>query len=325
MAFKEIKFSLVSTVFNEKARLGEWINGIEQQTVLPDEIVIADAGSTDGTLEALENWKERSPISIQLIVEEGCNVARGRNLAIKKTKFDLIASTDFGCRYDINWLESIIAPFKNENVKIVGGNHTVDEISITSIAARANYILTNGYHTEMDKTFIPSSRSIAYYKTVWINIGGYNENLTLAGDDLKFGKELLRNGYEIELSRDAKVYWLRHTYRKAYDKESYRYGLGDGEGKENIGNFVSLIVEFSLRWILFLVLTLYFLGIIVSHWLIISFPLLFGLRSYYWSLKNWMFLRNKKYHFGIFLYSLIMIETTRYSYIKGFLKGYLLR
>ena len=63
-------FTLVTTVFNEIKRLDQTIEDIENQTIKPDEILIADAGSTDGTLERLRNWKSESKIEIGVFVKE---------------------------------------------------------------------------------------------------------------------------------------------------------------------------------------------------------------------------------------------------------------
>src|SRR5690606_31532652 len=99
-------------------------------TLPPDQIVITDAGSNDGTIQILESWKQRSKIKITILVEKGCNIAQGRNKAIEAADHDLIVSTDFGCRYDSRWLESVVSPFADPEVKVVGGGYGVLEEDI---------------------------------------------------------------------------------------------------------------------------------------------------------------------------------------------------
>ena len=67
MIEKVRKFTLVSTVFNEARRLDQSIADIEAQTCPPNEIVITDAGSTDGTWKILNDWKDRSDIPIKIL------------------------------------------------------------------------------------------------------------------------------------------------------------------------------------------------------------------------------------------------------------------
>ncbi|WP_394334976.1 glycosyltransferase [Niastella yeongjuensis] len=51
------QFTLVSTVFNERKRIDKTIEDLRNQTLQPAEIIITDAGSTDGTYEALIEWQ----------------------------------------------------------------------------------------------------------------------------------------------------------------------------------------------------------------------------------------------------------------------------
>ncbi|MDQ3536559.1 MAG: glycosyltransferase [Bacteroidota bacterium] len=319
------KFTLVTTVFNEMSRLDQTIHDIENQTIIPDEIIITDAGSKDGTFEKLLDWKKNSNISIVILQKVKCNVAEGRNFAIKTSKNSLIVSTDFGCRFHPQWLESITSPFVDPSVQVVGGTFTVIEDDITSLSSKAAYILSNGYQCKLDQHFVPSSRSIAYYKIIWEQIGGYPEWLSLAADDLVFGLMLKNKNISIHLVDKPFVYWGRHITPKAYGKEAFRYGLGDGEAQVNFRNFISNGIETFLRWGLFsaLIFTMsnwIFYGINL-YYLLFTIPFLFGLRSYKNAFQNWIQFKSKKYNLTILLYTFYLVEITRFHYIKGYLKG----
>lgn len=321
-----VRFSLVSTVFNERKRLQQTIDDIEAQIVKPDQVVITDAGSTDGTFEYLNDWANKSGIEILILQKHRCNVAEGRNLAIRHARYDLIVSTDFGCRFHRKWLQSIVTPFEDSSVKAVGGAFGVEEGSIISTASRANYVLTNGYRVDLDNHFIPSSRSIAYYKHVWQAVGGYCEWLTLAADDLVFGKAVLSQGYTFFLVKEPYVLWGRHESLKGYAKEAFRYGLGDGEARVNLRNTISTIVEMTMR----LLLGISLLGFVINALFpfanpasfLLTLPFIIGLRSYYRSFKNWLSLRSQKYNVSVLFYSFFLIEVTRINYIRGFVNGY---
>lgn len=320
------KFTLVSTVFNESSRLQQSINDIEAQTLLPNEIIIVDAGSNDGTFEQLLKWSNKSSISIVIVQEKECNVAKGRNIAIQRATHELIVSTDFGCQFHPGWLKSIVSPFEDKNVKIVGGAYGVQEDQIISIPAKANFVLTDGYKNVLDDYFIPSSRSVAYYKSVWEKVNGYPEWLTLAADDLVFGKVIKSQGYPIYLVNQPYVYWGRHTFGKAYVKEAYRYGLGDGEAQINQRNVISNFIELILRHSLFTGALLFFvninLNIVTPLYFLLLLILLPGFRSYIRTIKNWLKVKSSKYHIGVVVYGFLLIERTRINYIRGYVKGY---
>lgn len=322
-----MNFTLVSTVFNEVKRLPETIRDLEQQTLQPSEIIITDAGSTDGTYELLQQWKKASAIPIIILQKSKCNVAEGRNMAIRAAHYDFIASTDFGCRFHPQWLESIIAPFTNLSVEVVGGAFTVEEAQQNTLSAKAAYILSNGYRVDVAAPwFIPSSRSIAYKKYVFENIGGYCEWLTLATDDFIYGKEIQVKGYKVVMSDKPYVYWGRHKTAKGFIMESGRYGLGDGEAKVNFRNFASNFLHFALRvlfvlWLVFLFVNIFFSGIHLLPALCL-FILAIGFRPYIGYIKSWLKYRSAKYNSQVMLYGFYLLEATRLQYIRSYIKGY---
>ncbi|CAN5400054.1 glycosyltransferase family 2 protein [soil metagenome] len=275
-----MSFTLVSTVFNEIKRLNQTILDIESQTLKPSEIIITDAGSNDGTFERLLEWSHSSEIPVVILQKPKCNVAEGRNLAIQKAKYELIVSTDFGCRFDPNWLASIVEPFNDPCIKVVGGAYNVIEDEIISISSKAAYILSNGYQCSLDSNFIPSSRSIAYHRQIWEHVGGYPEWLTLAADDFVFGLMLKKKGINIYLVDKPYVYWGRHVSPEAYGKEALRYGQGDGEAQVNLRNFISTSVETLMRWsILFVlpaILLVYGFFTFYFYYILALMPFFFG-------------------------------------------------
>ena len=322
-----LNFTLVSTVYNEAARLDQTIKELKKQTLQPSEIIITDAGSTDGTYEILLTWQMESTIPIKILQKVRCNVAEGRNLSIREASFDLIASTDFGCRFHPQWLESIIAPFSDPSVKAVGGAFAVVEEEISTLPAKAAYLLFDGYKDDIHEDwFTPTSRSVAYYKEVFDAVGGYPEWLTLAADDTVFGRVAKKIGYTFYMVDKRYVYWGRHQTALAYAKEAFRYGLGDGEAHINIRSTISKCIELILRITcvvsFLLLLPLVLLNIVPLYVLLLLVPLSLGFRPYWRHISVWKRLQSYKYNTKVFLYSLYLMEKTRFYYLKGFYKGY---
>ena len=314
-------FSLVSTVYNEKNRLADTITDLENQSIKPSECIIVDAGSTDGTYESLQQWAASSAFPVIVLQKLRCNVAQGRNLAISLTKNDIIVSTDFGCRFHTDWLKSLINVLVNNKVDVVGGAFSVILDKHPSTVCKADFILSNEYKISFDKYFSASSRSIVYYKKVWEKLGGYCEWLTLAADDTIFWRMILNSNISYSFAQEPYVYWGRHKTYMAFGKEAYRYGLGDGEAKINYRNFLSHSLETSLRYLffVFLLLSLFYLSAF-SIFGILGFA---GLRSYYYAFRRW---KNSTYSndLKVLLSSILLIETSRLYYLKGYLSGLLL-
>ncbi|KQM79020.1 hypothetical protein ASE74_00085 [Pedobacter sp. Leaf216] len=323
-----MQISLVSTVFNESSRLEKTIADLESQTVKPSEIIITDAGSSDGTYEKLLEWRDTSNIPIIVLQKHRCNVAEGRNLAIRTAKYDIIASTDFGCRFTNKWLESITNPLLNPEVMVVGGSFSVIEADQNSLAAKAAYINNNGYNINVKAAnFIPSSRSIAYRREVFDKIGGYCEWLTLAGDDFIFGLEVKASGYKILMVDEANVFWGRHVLPIGFLKEAGRYGLGEGEAKSNVSMLFKHLISLSFQ-VLFIVLLIFNITFYILEKdvniiaIVINLMLAIGFKSYISTFLNWLRFRSEKYNFKVLIFAFYQQQMIKYYYIKSYLKGY---
>jgi glycosyltransferase involved in cell wall biosynthesis len=320
-----LEFTLVSTVYNEISRLNSTLKDISQQSLLPSEVVIVDAGSSDGTYTLLKSWSINGRLNMNVYQEVGCNISRGRNLAIKNSSNDIIISTDFGCGFHKEWLKSIIDEFKNPMIEVVGGSYTVQENKINSFAQKSDFVLQNGYELSLDENYSVSSRSIAFRKSVWETIGGYPEWLTLAADDTIFWKLVKHYGFNYVFVAKPYVYWNRHDTNQEFALEAYRYGLGDGESRINYRNFWSNVIETACRYLFFLLILISPILLMWNfYWpLLLILPCLIGLRSYVRAIRNWKRLKSKKYNFSALLNGFIQIELNRLNYIYGYIRGML--
>src|SRR5512137_1033883 len=125
-----MKTSVIVTVKNEGASIRRLLDSLAAQTRPPDEIVICDGGSTDGTLDAL---KAEQRLPLKVIVRPGANISQGRNAAIAEAAGDVIASTDAGVVLAPEWLQELIKTFE------VSGQPTVG--TTTQVSAVAGFFL----------------------------------------------------------------------------------------------------------------------------------------------------------------------------------------
>src|SRR5258708_9183985 len=89
--------SIIITVLNEEKTILQLLGALAQQTLLAQEIIIADGGSQDKTCKLIENYAQaHAQLHIYLIHKKG-NRSVGRNAAIMAAKNDWIAITDAGC------------------------------------------------------------------------------------------------------------------------------------------------------------------------------------------------------------------------------------
>ena len=139
---------LVSIIISTKNRYGEFIKCLEsvkEHTKVPHEIIIVDAGSTDGTREKLSDGTLGNNISI-LLETPVPGFAQGNNLAMKMAKGKYIYLLNNDNWVTNNWLEHMIELYErnpkighmsslilwpDDKVQSAGANVTNDGASIS--------------------------------------------------------------------------------------------------------------------------------------------------------------------------------------------------
>ncbi len=187
-----VNVSVIATVFNERAHIDRLLDSLAAQTRLPDEVVICDGGSRDGTAEWIRAYAERHPgrlPNLRVLEVPGANISRGRNCAIEAAAGPIIAVTDAGVRLSAEWLEQLMLPWEQPGDPPVGvaGFFTPDVQGVFETAMAATVL---PLQDDIDPaSFLPSSRSVAFTKAAWQATGGYPEWLDYS-EDLVFDLKL---------------------------------------------------------------------------------------------------------------------------------------
>jgi glycosyltransferase involved in cell wall biosynthesis len=221
------RVSVIATVLNEAGSIGPLLQSLSEQTRPPDEVVIVDGGSSDGTLETLHAMVTQVAYPLRVLSRPGANISAGRNDAITAAQGPLIAVTDAGVRLDPTWLERLLAPFEGTSPPdVVSGFFVPDPHSLFELVLGA---VTLPLLEEIDpERFYPSSRSVAFRRSAWEAAGGYPEWLDYC-EDLLFDFALRDAGYRFAFAPDAVAHFRPRPDLRAYCRQYYRYARGDGK------------------------------------------------------------------------------------------------
>lgn len=219
-----MRVSVIATVKDEYGNLPAWLAGLDGQTRKPDEYVIVDGGSTDGTWELLHAWRPDLPL--QLVQLPGVSISQGRNAAIARAQGEVIVVTDAGTIAEPHWLERLLAPLADLNVDVSAGffrpsGETRWQRSLTAA--------TLPDPSEIDgERFLPSSRSVAFRRT-WFDLGlRYPEWLDYC-EDLVWDLSMKRAGARFVFSPEALVeFEPRHSWLSFW-RQYFHYARGDGK------------------------------------------------------------------------------------------------
>ena len=115
--------SVVIPVKNEAGKIRECIEGILSQSIPVMEIIVVDSGSTDGTIEILQDY---DIVKLVQIPSDQFNHGETRNLGVSHTSGEFVILTVGDAKpYDIDWIKNLLAGFDDNRVAGVCGMQVV--------------------------------------------------------------------------------------------------------------------------------------------------------------------------------------------------------
>jgi rhamnosyltransferase len=213
--------SVVVRALNEAQHLGRLLHGLQNQTVLPDEIIVVDSGSTDDT----PRIAERAGCVVKSISKDEFSFGRALNLGCDASSSDLIVilSAHVYPLYD-TYVEHMIGAFGREGVDVAYGRQVGDhrtKFSESRIMLRwfpTKNIWDQGHP-------FSNNANAAVRRRAWEQIR-YDESLT-GLEDLAFAKEVMRRGSKVAYVADAPVVHVHEetwaAIRNRYRREAIAY------------------------------------------------------------------------------------------------------
>jgi len=275
------KISVIVTVLNEEATIKRLLDGLINQTLKPNEIIIVDGGSTDNTWSILNKFapplrlRGGRGVIFKKFQKPG-NRAVGRNYSISQSKSKIIAFTDAGCIPDPDWLAELTKPFSSLTVEVVSGYYRGLSENIFQ-KCLIPYVLV--MPDQIKGEFLPSTRSMAMRK----GVGLFDERLN-HNEDYAFANTLKKKGIKFYFAQKAVVGWLPRKNLRQAAWMWLRFAIGDVQA----GIFRPKVKLIFIRYYLFffLIFVNYRFGLLVIPYLMWSifknFKYVRNIRALYW-------------------------------------------
>jgi cellulose synthase/poly-beta-1,6-N-acetylglucosamine synthase-like glycosyltransferase len=216
------RVTVITTVFNEGSAALDMLDSVLTGDVVPTEIVIADGGSTDGTVELVEQYAAAHP-EVRVLTDAGGR-SQGRNAAIAAASHDHIVSIDGGCVAKPTWLGRISEPLL-AGADWVAGFYRPEGKTTLSTAIGLTMVFVEDEVVFPD--FTPSARSMAFHRDLWLEVGGFPEGEQFA-EDTAFGEALASAGHQAVFVPDAVVEWRPPSSLLAQARTLFSWGRSDG-------------------------------------------------------------------------------------------------
>ena len=215
------KISVIIPVKNEERGLSDLLSAILDQELVPDEVIVIDAGSEDKTAQIIKDMglKEKR---LKYLLEPGAFPGRGRNVGIAATDADIIVLIDGGFMVSEHWLKPLIMPLFEGKTAHVTGNIKPMKINFNFLGKTFDFgeIISACMFWELrSKKTLAGGASIAFYRSLWEETGGYPEEL-FNGEDMFFAKKIRALNITHQFAEDSIAYWqVGPKFSDAYNRK----------------------------------------------------------------------------------------------------------
>ncbi len=230
--------TLIISTYNWPQALEQSLKSIRNQYHLPNEVIIADDGSTKETKQLIDRLKINFPVPIHhcWIEDKGFRLAKARNEALKVAKYDYILQIDGDIILDKYYVYDQIN-FAQKGSFVRGSrvllNSNLSNKIFNRITKQPNVLkkgainFFNGIRVPLFQTLNSYKRlsiigirgcNMAYWKKDAYNVNGYNEEIQGWGrEDSEFVARLVNNGIYKRNLRFGGIQY--HIYHQEYDRE----------------------------------------------------------------------------------------------------------
>ena len=217
---------------NEARWLARLLDALAEQDRRPDEIVVVDDGSTDGTAAVVAEWRRHGDLHVRVMAGPVRGVAAAVNAGVAALATDIVVRLDGHCLPAADYIARAVALASLPDVGVAGGVWVIDPSAATleaeAIAIAAGHRIGSGgamyrsprVTTPTDVDTVPFG---CFGRSLWVALGGFDEGLQ-TNEDYDFNYRVRQRGLRVVLDPAMRcVYYARPTVR-AVARQYGRYG-----------------------------------------------------------------------------------------------------
>ncbi len=208
-----LRISAIVCAYNERRLLPGCLHSLLAQTRRPDELLVVDNASTDGTGDAA-----RAVPGVRVVHEPRKGLVVAREAARRAATGDILAFVDADCRAPITWLERVEAQFAQPGLPVaVTGPYRFYDWDVTGRALLRAYDVVVAPPTHALVHHLCGVGAILYggnfavLRSALVSIGGFDERIEFHGEDTNLGRRLTAIG-RIALRGDCWVWTSARRY-----------------------------------------------------------------------------------------------------------------
>lgn len=226
---------------NEARSLTRVLDGLAAQTRRPDDIVVVDDGSTDGTVDLVEQWRRRHEDQhVRTVAGPMRGVAAAVNAGVSSLATDIVVRLDGHCRPAADYIARAVALVSLPRVGVAGGVWAIEPgaptLEAEAIAIAAAHPLGSGgamYRTAGDRSeSVPAASRLTdvdtvpfgcFSRSLWETLGGLDERLH-SNEDYDFNYRVRERSLRVVLDPVMRCTYYARPTLNGVARQYARYG-----------------------------------------------------------------------------------------------------
>lgn len=231
--------SVVIPTYNEELGIAKCIESIMNNSIKPLEIIVADGGSSDKTVEIAK--------SVGAVIYDNPNrtAASGRNVGISHAIGDIIAFTDGDNYVDELWLQSILEEFEADPELDGLGGKVVPAPPRSEVEKFWGNLWLNCIMAFSDSPYYVTSKTLkdsfitancAYSKKLLEKLNGFDEWFGNNAEDVDLCWRALNNSAKLKYSPNPIVIARSPHKMRDMQRKSFRDGVSSTKLQKKYGS-----------------------------------------------------------------------------------------
>jgi glycosyltransferase involved in cell wall biosynthesis len=199
--------SVVVPARNAAATLGDCLLALRAQTYSCErfEVILVDDGSTDTTVSVASRFA-----GVRVLQIPPSGPAAARNRGVEVSRGDIVLFTDADCAPDPDWVETMLAPFKDPQVVASKGTYRSEQRSWTARFVQKEYEGRYEIMRRRETIDFVDTYAAAYRRDALLDVGGFDESFPVASvEDQELSFRIARRGARMVFAPGAVV---RHRH-----------------------------------------------------------------------------------------------------------------
>lgn len=201
---------------------------INNENSMINKIILVDDGS-EVPVENYSNELKKISQKIEVIRQKNKGPGGARNAGAALAHTEIVIFLDHDCRPRKDWIKNLIKPIIYDDAVAVGGTVlTYEEDNIISKFADFRELLRRPVKNKEGKITNIITANSAFLRKIFNAVGGFDERLRRAAEDLDFTYKLSQLGYQDKLHYASKAI-VMHKHRSTFKdfwKQQFNYGFG---------------------------------------------------------------------------------------------------